>query len=282
MNGLVIVHYNDYESLKHLIDNVKDYSILDKILIVDNNSNSDVLNKVRLLTNDRVELIENKDNKGFSYAINVGSRRCKELHIDNIIISNSDVIIRKEEDLSTLINYLDNEDVGVVAPVVEEFGTLNRGWKCPSPLLEAAMNIVFIHKFIRKKKLFYRDDYYKSDISYVDVASGCFFLMKSKTLEEINYLDENVFLYYEENILHKKLKKIGKKFIIVNNVHIIHNHSVTINKNINRLNKYKMQKKSQYYFNKYYNDANIFERFLLKSTAFISRNILRIVYLIKK
>ena len=207
MNAFVIVHYNDYESLKHLIDNVKDYNVLNKVIIVDNNSNSEILNKVRALTNDRVELIENKENKGFSYAINIGSKRCKELNIDNIIISNSDVIIKQEEDLKTLISYLDKDDVGVVAPVVEEFGTLNRGWKCPSPLLEAAMNIIFIHRIIRKKKVFYKDSYYNNDISYVDVASGCFFLMKSRVLEEINYLDENVFLYYEENILHKKLKK---------------------------------------------------------------------------
>ena len=230
MNGLVIVHYNDYESLKHLIDNVKNYKVLDKIIIVDNKSNNEVLNKVRLLTNDKIELIENKFNKGFSYAINIGSKRCKELNIDNIIISNSDVIINKEEDLSKLISYLDKEDVGVVAPVIEEFGTLNRGWKCPSPLLESFLNIVFIHRYIRKKKLFYKDNYYNNDISYVDVASGCFFLMKNKTLEEINYLDENVFLYYEENIFGIKTKRLNKTIVINNDVDVVHDHAKTINK----------------------------------------------------
>ena len=34
--GMVIVHYNDYESISKLINNIKDYNVLDKILIVDN------------------------------------------------------------------------------------------------------------------------------------------------------------------------------------------------------------------------------------------------------
>ena len=281
-NGLIIIHYNDYSSLKHLIDNVKDYNVLDKIIIVDNNSRIDEKEKIRLLVNDKIELIENEFNKGFSYAINIGAKRCKELGINNLIVSNCDVIIKSEEDLKKLFKYLNNDDIGVVGPVIEEFNTLNRGWKNPSPILDILMNIVLIHRKIRKKYIFYNDNYYNDKISYVEVVSGCLFLITVDTLEKINYLDENVFLYYEENILAKKIKNIGKKIIIVNDVHIIHNHSVSIDKNINKIKKLKLQKKSQYYYQTTYNKANLFERLLLKFTAFVSRNLLKIKYFIKK
>ena len=279
--GMVIVHYNDLESLTDLINNVKDYKMLDKIIIVDNNSKKEIKTKLKDLTNSKIELIENSDNKGFSYAINIGCKRLIELFGEcNIIVSNSDIIINSEDNLKELTSYL-KDDIGVVAPVVVEGNTLNRGWKNPSPLIDALMNIVYIHRRIRKKHVFYKEEYYKDKISYVDVVSGCFFLINSKTLESINYLDENVFLYYEENILAKKIKDINKKEIICNDVSIIHNHSVSIDKNLKKIKKLKIQKKSQYYFQKVYNKANIFERIFLKLTAFLSRIILSIVYFFK-
>lgn len=281
MNGLVIIHYNDYESLKHLVDNVKNYSCLDKIIIVDNKSRDEEIEKVRELVTDKIELIENKSNYGFSYAINVGAKRCRSLGMDNVFISNCDVVIKDESDLVKLLSYVDSFDIGVVGPVIEEFGTLNRGWKNPSPLLDSLMNMVGIHRHIRNKYIFYKEDHYKNEISYVDVVSGCFFLMKTSVLEDIGYLDDNVFLYYEENILAKKIKNIGKKNIIVNGVHIIHNHSVSIDKNVKKIKKLKLQKKSQYYYHKKYNHANILELILLKTTAVVNRWILRVVYLFK-
>ena len=273
-NGIVIVHYNDSLSLEHLIDNVKNYKVLDKIIIVDNNSREEEKERIRKLTNERIELIENKDNKGFGYAINIGVKRCREQGIENVFISNCDVIIKDESDLEKLISCLD-DNIGVVAPVIEEFNTLNRGWKNPSPIIDGLMNIVGIHRHIRKKYVFY-------DESYVDVVSGCFFLMRSSVLDRIGYFDENVFLYYEENILAKKIKNIGLKSIVVNDVHVVHNHSVSIDKNVKKIKKLKLQKKSQYYFQKVYNNANILERVFFKVTAFVNRNILRIVYLFKR
>ena len=100
--------------------------------------------------------------------------------------------------------------------------------------------------------------------SIVDVVSGCFFLIKSTVLEEIGFLDENVFLYYEENILAKKLKKLKLKSVINNEVVIIHNHSVTIDKNINRRRKLKVLRNSQFYYEEKYNNASKFELFIMK------------------
>ena len=174
-NAIVIVHYNDYESLNSLINNIKDYSILNKIIIVDNNSNNDIVDKIKLFNSDKVIVIENSINKGFSYAINIGAKKCKELGIDNIIISNCDVIIDKEEDLKELFSHLEDKDIGVVAPVIKEKDELNRGWKNPTPLLDILMNMIIIHRRIRNKYIFYKEDHYNYDISQVEVVSGCFF-----------------------------------------------------------------------------------------------------------
>lgn len=280
--GIVIVHYNDIESLNSLINNIKDYKNIDRIVIVDNNSKEQIKKELKKINNKKVKLIENKENKGFAYAINIG---CKELIKEykecNIIISNCDIIIDKEEDIKELISKLDDKNVGVVSPIILENNKLNRGWKQPSPLMDSLLNIIYIHRFLRNKYVFYKESHYDKKISKVDVVSGCFFLMKSKTLEKINYLDENTFLYYEENILAKKIKDIKKDLIVCNEIVIIHNHSVTIDKNLKKIKKLKIQKQSQYYFQTKYNNANRLEKFLLKTTSFISRMILTVVYFIK-
>lgn len=280
--SLIIIHYNDYESVKDLINNVKDYKVLDKIIIYDNHSKSSIVSKLKKLTSSKIEVVVSSTNKGYAYAINEASKYLiSKIGKCNIIVSNSDIIIDKEEDLKELIKLLSRKDVGLSAPTILESNHLNRGWKNPTPLLDSMMNLIYVHRYFRKKYIFYKEDYYNNDTSYVDVASGCFFLIKSSTLESINYLDENTFLYYEENILAKKLADINKKEIIANNIIVIHNHSVSIDKNIKKINKLKLQKQSQYYYHKTYNKANLVEKILLKTTAFISRMILTVVYFIK-
>jgi len=280
--GMIIVHYNDLGSITSLINNIKDYNIIDKVVIVDNNSNISTKAGLKKLLNEKIELIENPENKGFSYAINIGAKRLiEELGECNLIVSNCDVIIEKESDLIGLINCLIRDEIGVVAPTVIEGDNLNRGWKNPSPKIDALMNLVYIHRRIRKKYVFYPEEHYNDRISYVQVVSGCFFLIESKNLETIGFLDENVFLYYEENILAKKLEKINKKIMVCNDIKIIHNHSVSIDKNIKKIKKLKIQKKSQVYFQKNYNNANSFQIFMLRFTAFLSRIILSIVYFFK-
>ena len=251
-------------------------------MIVDNHSSQEAFDKIRKLASQKIEVIENKENLGFAKAMNIGSKRAiQELGDCNLILSNSDIILTKEEDLKQLISLLNSNEVGVVAPTILEKGQKNRGWKNPSPILDSLLNLIYIHRFIRKKYIFYPEDYYQGKESVVEVVSGCFFLIKSKVLEQINYFDENTFLYYEENILAKKIQNIGKKIFVSNTISIIHHHSVSIDKNIKKLKKLKLQKQSQYYFQIHYNHANWLEKIFLKITAFFSRIILAVVYWMK-
>ena len=280
--GIIIVNYNDFTSTEKLINNIKDYRVIDKIVVVDNHSSDDSPQKLKKLKLPKLKVVINEENKGYSYAINTGAKYLIDEYKEcNIIISNADVIIEKEEDIETLIKLLHRKNVGIVAPTILERGTKNRGWKNPTPKQEIILNIAYIHRFFRKKYLYYDDDYYQGDFSIVDVLSGCFFLIQSKTLQAVNYLDDHVFLYYEENILAKKLQVKKKINLISNKVTIIHNHSVTIDKSLKRIKKYKAQKKSQYYFEVEYNNASLLERMLLKLTAWLSQIILSIGYFIQ-
>lgn len=267
--GFLIVNYNDFLNVNNLVNNIKNYKIIDKIVIVDNNSS----NKEPLKKLD-AKVIYEKKNLGYAHAINVGSQYLNEILGDcYIIISNADIIINNEETIKKLINTF-NSDVAIVSPKVDEKNHINLGWKLPNTIDEIIFNIPFFGKIHRHNK----ENKNLLGINEIDVASGCFFIIDSRVLKKINYLDESTFLYYEENILSKKIKDINKKILINADVSVIHNHSVTIDKNINKIKKYKLQKQSQYYFCKNYNNANIIELLLLKLTYYITYIILYIYY----
>ena len=279
-NGIVIVNYNDYKTTKRLIDNIRDYKVFDKIVIVDNKSSDNSLKELKKLENKRIVVIDSGKNKGYSYALNVG---CKYL-IDKykeckIIVSNSDIIIQSENDIKDLFELVKGKNV-IVGPTIIEGNNLNRGWIVPKPMDDVAMNILGLYKKYQKRHLMYQDSYYNKDISKVGTMSGCFFAISSKHLEEMGYFDMNVFLYYEENIMGVKTRDLGKNIIVANNIDVIHDHAVSIDKSLKRIKKYDILKNSQYYFEKTYNHASKGELFLLKLTNKITRAILLIKYMI--
>lgn len=262
----VIINYNDYKTTKRLLDNIKDYKVIDKIYVVDNHSTDDSYEKLKKLKIKRYEVIESPSNKGFASALNIGAKKAIEdfSNVD-IIFSNSDIIINSEENIIELKNTLDKKNVGLVGPIIFQQGELNRGWKLPRPIDEVLSNLPVIGRKINKK-LYYSDIHYKGENSEVEVISFCFFLIKSEVLKKMGFFDENTFLYYEENIMASKLKHTRYKILVNNNVTIIHDHSVSVDKNISYINKYKILKQSQMYFETNYNNANSIEKILLKVT----------------
>ena len=279
--GIVIVNYNDFDTTKHLLDNIKNYKCLSEIVVVDNNSTDDSFEKLKEFESNRITIIKNSS-RHFSSGLNVGAKYLiKKVGDCNIIFSNSDIIIKGEEDLKKLSSNIKN-DIVVVGPVVNEHGVLNRGWKLPKVNYEILFNIPLLSRYYKKKLLSYSEDCYASDTTVVDVVSGCFFIVSGEFLKNNNYFDEHTFLYYEEQIFATKVKKAKKKELIDNQVVIIHDHSVSVDKSIKRLEKQKVLKQSQRYYAKKYQKANKVQMALLYITDYFYRGVLCIRCLIRR
>ena len=264
----VIINYNTKALAEKLVANVKDYQSVSKILIVDNASTDDSYQELKKLENDYIEVIQAKENKGFSAGMNIGAKRAMELFTKcDIIFSNTDIIISSEETIEILQTALKMRRVAVAAPVVFQENTISRGWKIPSAKEEILINLPGIGNKLQKKYMFYDEDHYKGKYSYVEAVSGCFFMIKSEALKRINYFDENVFLYYEENILGEKLRNSSYTLVICNEALLIHDHSVSIDHNVGTINKFKILKNSQRYFQKKYHYATEKEIRKLKFTS---------------
>lgn len=280
--GMLIINYNDYPSTKHLLDQVRSYSSIDEVVVVDNCSTDDSLRRLRRVKMENFTVLSMDKNYGYSRAINEGSRYLiQKLGKCNLIISNADIVLCEEEKLKKMLSLLKEKSVGVVGPTVLEHGMVNHGWKNPTPWVDCLMNLPYIHRYIREKYIFYPANYYGKETTEVEVLSGCFFAIKSKTLEEVGFFDENLFLYYEENVLSKKLEEKGLVSLIDNQTIVLHNHSVTIDKNMKKIKKYHAQKKSQYYFQTTYQHATWCQRILLKITTWFSSIVLSVYYFFK-
>lgn len=280
-NCFLIVNYNDYDTTKVLLDNISSYKILDKIVVVDNCSTDDSYKKLKKIESDKIIIVRAKKNLGCGAGNNLGIKKIISKYKScNVFVSNADVVIEKESDLKKLIDVMD-DDTAIVAPIIREKEGYNRGWKIPSPFLDSLMNFPIIHKYIRKKFCFYPNSYFKDEIVEVESVSGSFFLTRTDVIKDVGFYDENVFLYYEENIISKKIQNINKKIKINTEVEVFHNHSVTIDKSINYLRKFKLLKESQYYFQTKYNDAGVFSKICLIFSRNVTYFLLKIRSLLK-
>lgn len=267
-NTFLIVNCNDYKSTMHLIENIIGYKCLDDIIIVDNGSEVREKEKLANIKEKKVHVIYNEHNYGYSCAINIGTKYLiKKYKKCNIFVSNSDVVIMSENDLIKMIDVLKGKNVGLVGPQVLELGSIHRGMKNVSPMMDFWLTVPFIRNLISDDIYLYKDEYYQEDISKVDVISSCFFLISSQVLERINYMDESVFLYYEDFILSKKIINWGLDIVVLNDVKIKHLYSVSVDAIMKNVDKYKMLKKSQIYYHTTYNSATWIERILLKTNA---------------
>ena len=261
--GMVMVNYNDASNVEKMLHMLEKYPMIDKIVIVDNASTDDSLEKMKTFESDRVVILESDHNGGYGAGINIGAKYLNALYDDcYIIISNTDIILYGEKDLKELIATFD-EETAVVGPVIREHEGYNTGWKIPTPWQDILLSLPYIYHHFEKKNKYSREQIGKN-IKEVEAVSGSFFIIRGSDLDEVGYFDEKLFLYYEENVLSKKLQNIHKKVKINGKVEIFHNHSVTINKVHTSVQKYKNLKRSQYYFQTEYNRAGIVNRFVMK------------------
>ncbi len=268
--GIIILNYNDYETTYDMLNRIKNFKEIDIIVVVDNMSLDNSYERLKKIENEKIKVISSNENKGYASGNNVGIKYLVDNYkVDNIIISNPDIIL-KDSDIKILKDDLkNNKNIDIISPYIDERGKISRGWKLPRYIDELLCNMNFFHK-IGENNLKYKDDYYKDDLTKVDVVSGCFFMIRKESFEKIGYFDENTFLYYEENIIGKKLKDNNMNTYVDKRVNIIHNLSISVNKSFNSIKKYKILKQSQKYYQKEYNKLNIFGMILLRFVYYIS------------
>lgn len=270
--AVIVVNYNDVEDTLNYVKKITEYEIINRIVVVDNMSTTnDALEKLKVLQSDKVDVISSEKNGGYSYGNNFGIKNLEskgEIY-DYYIISNPDIEV-SENAIQKCVEELEkNEKTAVVAPrmfnsadkpirrATWKFRTFRRDVVHSSRILE-----VLCYKVLKNGE--YNEEDYKNERLKVDCISGAFFIMRRNVYEEINRFDENVFLFYEEDILAKQLLEKQYDTICLNNIKFKHFESRTIGKTFSYYKKIKELYKSKMYYHKTYTKINIFQVLIFK------------------
>ncbi len=263
--AVVVVNYNDVEDTLTYVKEITKYDVINKIVVVDNQSTTiGALEHLRELRGEKVDVIEAPLNGGYSYGNNYGVKHLNEEEekYDYIIFSNPDVAISKEAIENSIKVLEEDKSVAVVAPRMFN--------KDKRPIRRSSWKIrTFFRDFVHSTRLLellfyfvlrggeYKEEDYKKDKLEVEAISGAFFIMRKSVYDELGPFDEETFLFYEEDILAKKLKDKGYKTISLNTDHFIHFESQSIGKAFSYYKKLGRLYKSKIYYHTKYNNMKL-------------------------
>lgn len=218
-----------------------------EIIVIDNASNDGSFHLLKKIFQNKIYIISNKINLGFSGANNQGAIVSRG---DILLFLNSDTII--EEDIFNEINNLfkKNDKIGIISPLLL---SINQ-----KPQSFAFGFFPTIWKLIKRTNLKKINIQSHTETLTVDWVSGCAFAIRKSLLKELGGWDDNFFLYFEDIDLCKRAHEMGYKTLVALNIRIIHLGGKSLVENNTRKKYY--YESQDYYFKK---NGKKYEKFLV-------------------
>ncbi|MBQ9550373.1 MAG: glycosyltransferase family 2 protein [Lachnospiraceae bacterium] len=255
---LIILNYKDSERTLTLLNKVREYRILDNIVIVDNASGDGSYESLKREEDGRIHVIEREENGGYSSGNNTGALYAlKHFRPDILFFANPDVFFT-EETAEVMAGALErNSGFASVAPLVRQGYNV---WNLPG-FPGVLMSLFLILFTLDKKRIRAGLERHNKELSEVGVVEGSFFAVDAGKFKEVQGFDERTFLYSEEIILARRFRAHGYKTGVLTRFRYDHLHSASIKK-IYRSSKaaaFHHFRDSFRIYNKYYLKTNALE-----------------------
>ena len=215
--AVVILNYNTFEDTVVCVDSIKKYTACSsyKIFVVDNASpdKSGLLLASKYAQDDKVQVLASEKNLGFSGGNNIGIRAALEEGFEYVYLLNSDIILQNDAFAFMQEALASNKDVAIVGPSIynpkgKYVQFARHGITAKSYLTSKKFFKIFFPS--QKNKSRFLDYPTDKDFVFNGMVSGCCFGMSSDFIRQNNCLDENLFMYYEEDVLAYVLQKRKK------------------------------------------------------------------------
>lgn len=226
VNSILQITYQNYE-----------------IIIVDNNSQDDSIDKLKKKYNTKVHIVESKENLGFSGGNRLGVDKALTLGAEYILLLNNDTEVDKNF-LGELVKYANSETVTV--PKILYYDKQKVLWYGGGQII------------VRKGKMQHlgigETDCSKANEKPVscDFATGCCCLIHRNIIEEIGLFDESFFMYYEDADFCIRLKYARKKILYVPTSKIWHKVSSSSGGEMSPLSIYYMERNRMHLLRKHW------------------------------
>lgn len=253
----VVLNYNDFENAIKFVNMIRNYSVIDQIIVVDNASTDNSYEELKRLSDSKIFVCETGKNGGYGFGNNYGIRIAKE-RFDCVIafICNSDIIV-SEECMEAIANTILESDNVVIASAIQRNGFTGNvikgtSWDVPKTLDYIRNSLVIFNSIVPVKTY-----NYKYRIEEVGCVPGAFLAVDISKFLFFGGYDEGIFLFCEESVIGARAKDCGFKTILLTDYYYEHYHSISINKSIpNEINKFKLTLRSRKYYLRKYRNLN--------------------------
>lgn len=223
--SVIIVNYNVKAFLQQCLYAVYEAGkqIKTEVFVVDNNSVDASLEMVSEYF-PKVNIIANKENKGFAYACNQAIKKSAGKYI---LLLNPDTVIEADS-LRLCFEFMEEtKDAGALGvKMINGKGQFLPESKRSLPDAKSAFFKVFgLSKIFPKSRLFgkYQLKYLnENEIHQIEVLSGAFMFIRKTVLDRIGLLDESFFMYGEDIDLSYRISKANFKNYYFPKTTIIH------------------------------------------------------------
>lgn len=230
MVDIVIVNWNSGDYLFKCIHSVfakNNEKIIGTVFIIDNHSSDASIEKIG--NQNKIVIIENNENKGFSKACNQGFKLCTSPYI---LLLNPDTQLL-ETTLIDCVSFMSmNHDVDILGcQLLNDDGSVT--YSCarfPTPL-RIFYDTIGLSKMAPKifTPAFLMTDWDHKSSRHVDQVTGAFMFMKISIFQNLGYFDERFFVYYEELDFSKRVAGSGGIIYYNSDIKAIHSGGGTTN-----------------------------------------------------
>jgi GT2 family glycosyltransferase len=284
---VVILNYNQAEYTLQCLESVmrQNHPSFD-VVVVDNASRQQDFDLLEQRLPERVKLIRNSSNLGFSAGNNVGARALEGLSSPEFLFFlNSDTILEDTETLRILVEDMDLMPKCVASsPLIDTFSTgLDVRRQIQVRRIPGFSDVLVSYSPWLKRlpflnRIFRRHIYaelvpYEMKVYEVETINGAAFLMKNSLFEQIRGLDEGTFLYFEELILGKQISDLNFKCNLNAKISIKHFQGVSTNNNKRNVNRKMLnyEIRSEFYYLTKYTSIKTAEKFVFGATRVLDR-----------
>jgi len=257
--SVIIVTWNSEREINDCLNSIVEGfgSSSYEIIIVDNNSSDntrEVIKNFSRKNSNRLKLILNKENSGFTKGCNAG---INESSGENVLLLNPDTKILNSAPGKLLSKLNSDDKIAAVAPqLLNENCTIQMSCRTFPRYFDMFCELCLLSLFFPKSKTFarWKMNYFShNEEAIVDQPMAAALMVKKKVLDEIDNFDERYLMFFNDVGLCRKIYDNGYNVVFYPDAKIIHQKGVSIYKDRVRMIKL-WNKDCLSYFKKYNNN----------------------------
>lgn len=215
--GLVTITYNSEKVIEPFLECVwkQTYNNI-QLYIVDNASTDSTLPIIEKEENPRLKVVKNESNFGVAKANNQGIKKAIADGCNQILIINNDVEF-EEVLIEKLLKVQREKDCSLVSPKIMFYDNKDLIWYAGS-WFDKSKGYLPLHRGIKQI-----DEGQFNEIIEVEYAPTCCLLVKKQVFEDVGFMDEKYFVYFDDTDFSYRVWKDEKhKMYYVPNIEFYH------------------------------------------------------------